>query len=210
MKITKYGHCCLSIEENKTNLLIDPGIYSNPPMDLKLNAIFITHQHSDHIDVNLLKKILVQNQNCPIYTCQDVSEILSKEGIHTTALHEEQIVTVKDASVKIIGKEHAIIFKKSPCMNHGFLVSNRFFFPGDALTIPNQSVDILALPVAGPWIKLSEAIEYALKIKPAIAFPVHDGILKKPGTTNIVPQTVLSEQGIKWIILKEEKEMNFG
>ncbi|MDP2667051.1 MAG: MBL fold metallo-hydrolase [Candidatus Diapherotrites archaeon] len=210
MQVTKYCHCCLFIEENEARILIDPGSYSNPPFDLKLNAIFITHQHSDHIDVSLLKNILAENTGCPIYTCQDVSEILSKEGISSTALKEGQVITVKNTPIKTVGKEHAILYQKSPCMNHGFLVSNRFFFPGDALTIPNESVEILALPVAGPWLKLSDAIEYAIKVKPKIAFPVHDGILKKPGTTNTIPQISLPQQGIQWIIPEDGKKMGFG
>lgn len=203
MKVTKYSHCCLLIEENQSRILIDPGIYSNPPLDLGLDAILITHQHADHVDANLLKKILSQNPGCPVYTCLDVSQLLAKECISVNVLQEGQIVNIKNTPVKIIGKEHAVIFQKSPCMNHGFLVSNRFFFPGDALTIPNHPVEILALPVAGPWLKLSESIEYALKVSPKIAFPVHDGILKKPGTTNTIPQSALPLRGIQWVILED-------
>jgi L-ascorbate metabolism protein UlaG (beta-lactamase superfamily) len=129
MRVTKYTHCYLHIEEKDANILIDPGIYSNPPTDLKLDAIFITHQHSDHVDTNLLKKIIAQNPTVLIYTCQDVADILAKEGIKANAMHENQITTVKNVSVKSVGKDHAIIYQKVPCMNQGFLVDNRLFYP---------------------------------------------------------------------------------
>ncbi len=209
MRITKFGHCCLLVQERNATILIDPGSYSNPPVETTLDAILISHQHTDHMDIALLKKIMNQNPNCPIYTCHDVASILAKEGISTQILQEGQIVTIKNAAIKIIGKEHAIIYQKSPCMNHGFLISNRFFFPGDALTFLQQPVEILALPVAGPWLTLADAINYCLKLKPKIAFPVHDGILKKPGTSNTIPKEVLPTHGTQWIIPEDGKEMEF-
>ncbi len=210
MKITKFGHCCLLVKDADSTLLIDPGCYSNPSDGLKLDAIFITHQHADHMDMNLLKNIRSQNPNAPIYTCQDVKEILEKEGIPAHALQEGEITSIKKTHVKTIGKEHAILYQKCPCMNHGFLISNRFFFPGDALTLPNQEIEILALPVAGPWLKLSDAIEYVLTVKPKKSFPVHDGGLKTPGSTHRIPGDVLPGKGIEWIIPENGSEMDFG
>lgn len=55
--------------------------------------------------------------------------------------------------------------------------------------------------------KLSEAIDYAKKIKPNRCFPVHEGILKMPGTTHKIPPTALESVGIKFIVLEIEKEV---
>jgi len=70
-------------------------------------------------------------------------------------------------------------------------------------------VEILALPVAGPWMKISEAIDYALEIKPKVVFPVHDGALKILGPAHRVPSTILPEHGIKFVIIEEGKEVSF-
>ena len=93
--------------------------------------------------------------------------------------------------------------------NTGYLIANKLFYPGDAFTNPNRPIEILALPVAGPWMKLAEAIDYALVLKPKICFPVHDGILKQPGITNTLPQEILAWQGIKWSVLEIGKEYEF-
>ncbi|MCX6731840.1 MAG: hypothetical protein NTX55_02540, partial [Candidatus Parcubacteria bacterium] len=90
-----------------------------------------------------------------------------------------------------------------------YFIANRLFYPGDAFTNPRKQVEILALPVAGPWTRLLDAIDYALEIKPKTCFPVHDGILKSPGTTNRIPPQVLGPKGIKFNILEIDKEYEF-
>lgn len=46
---------------------------------------------------------------------------------------------------------------------------------------PKRPIHILALPVAAPWLKISETIEYVLALKPKNTFPVHDGMLNEFG-----------------------------
>jgi L-ascorbate metabolism protein UlaG (beta-lactamase superfamily) len=89
--------------------------------------------------------------------------------------------------------------------NTGYCIENTLFYPGDAFTNPGKPVDILALPVAGPWMKISEAIEYALEIAPRIAFPVHDGMLlpDRLGPVHRVTSTVLKEKNIEFISMLE-------
>lgn len=73
--------------------------------------------------------------------------------------------------------------------NTGFMFEDRFFYPGDAYTDPGCPVEILALPVSGPWVKIGEAIDYALKLKPKVAFPVHDHF--RYGGSHMAPANVL-------------------
>ena len=58
MKITKFGHCCLLIEEGEAQILTDPGNYNDTPEVENLDAILITHEHSDHFHLDALKAIL--------------------------------------------------------------------------------------------------------------------------------------------------------
>ncbi|MDP3770755.1 MAG: hypothetical protein Q8R16_00455, partial [bacterium] len=61
----------------------------------------------------------------------------------------------------------------------------------------------------GPWMRLLEAIDYALTIKPKICFPVHEGILRSPGSTHLIPPKVLESKGIKFVVLEVDKEVEF-
>ncbi|MEK7494900.1 MAG: hypothetical protein AAB615_03460, partial [Patescibacteria group bacterium] len=57
-------------------------------------------------------------------------------------------------------------------------------------------------PVAGPWMKLSEAIEYAKALKPEAVFPIHDGMLRQEhqlGPTRRIPELLLSPLDIKYV-----------
>ncbi len=75
------------------------------------------------------------------------------------------------------GHRHAVIYEEwGETENTGYFIDNRLFYPGDSFTDPKRGVEILALPVAGPWMKLSEAIDYAAAQKPKVCFPVHDAI----------------------------------
>ncbi|WP_299126866.1 metal-dependent hydrolase [uncultured Winogradskyella sp.] len=78
MKITYYGHACLSIEINNTHILVDPFISGNEKAShidinsLKADYIFITHAHQDHIlDVEAIAKrtgaIIVSNYEIVVH-----------------------------------------------------------------------------------------------------------------------------------------------
>ena len=66
-------------------------------------------------------------------------------------------------------------------------------------------MDVLALPVAGPWMKISEAVDYALAVKPRLAFPVHDGV--RIPTNHLVPERILGANGIEFVKLEEGGEL---
>ena len=77
------------------------------------------------------------------------------------------------------------------------------------LTQTEFCLRVFALPVAGSWMRLLEAIDYALEIKPKTCFPVHEGILKQPGSTHAILPKVLESKGIKFVILEIDKEHEF-
>ena len=84
----------------------------------------------------------------------------------------------------VYGSEHAIIHPDLPQIhNVGYLISDRFFHPGDAFTDPGREVEILAVPAGAPWMKISEAIDYLRALRPAHAIPVHDRVLAHPSST---------------------------
>jgi|SRR3989344_1058632 len=88
---------------------------------------------------------------------------------------------------------------------------DRLFYPGDALYNPKLSVEILALPVAGLWLKISDAVDYAKQIKPKFAFPVHDALINSNLFTghHKIPEIFLPKIGIDFKVLELQKEYIF-
>ncbi len=211
MKITKFGHCCLLIEEQGIRILTDPGTYSTQQDEVKsINVILITHEHADHFHIESLKKVLNNNPQAKIITNRSVGALLEKEGIVFNIVEDGESYSGKDVLIEGFGKEHALMHTSvPPIQNTGYFIANKLFYPGDAFTNPGKPVEILALPVAGPWMRLLEAIDYTLQLKPKTCFPVHEGILKSPGSTHRIPPQVLEPRGIKFTVLEIGKEYEF-
>ena len=63
MEITRFGHASVLVEVAGTRVLIDPGVFSSDEAFALegLDAIVVTHQHPDHIDVNRGPGLLERN-----------------------------------------------------------------------------------------------------------------------------------------------------
>lgn len=189
MKITKYGHCCLLIETGERRILTDPGGFSHGFTELtELDLILITHEHPDHLHTDSLKALLENNPSASVVCNASVGKIIAEQGISFRELPDQKVITVAGITLKAYDGPHVeIIGDYGLVQNTGFLVDQAFFYPGDAYTVPDESVNLLALPVAGPWCKVSEAIQYALAVQPDTAIPVHDAGLSEEGKSVTYP-----------------------
>lgn len=202
MIITKFGHCCLLIQKNGLRIITDPGTYSTSQNDAKnIDVILITHEHADHYHIDSVKTILENNPQAKIITNSAVGALLQKEHIAYTVLEANQKTREKGIEIEGIGNVHAVIYPSLPIVqNTGYFIANKLFYPGDAFTNPMKPVEILAVPIAGPWMRMSEGIDYAKELKPKVCFPVHDGILKVPGLVHRIPPMILEPLGIKFTV----------
>lgn len=212
MKITKLGHCCMVIEENGLRILTDPGAYTTEQNDVKnINVILITHEHQDHLHVDSLQTVLANNPGATIVTNTAVAKIIKDAGINveTKIVEHEQKTEIQNISFEAFGEKHAPIYLPiiPVVQNTGYLIAKKLFYPGDALTIPNAPVDILALPIDGTWIKISESLDYAKTIKPRVCFPVHDGLLKVTVPYMRTASLALPPAGIAFTVLELGKEI---
>ncbi len=181
MKIKKLGHCCF-VAEPKTGVRImtDPGAFSNLQNDEKnINAILITHEHSDHLHIDSLKKVLENNPDAIVITNTSVGKILTDASIKYVKVEEGEKYEIEGVEIKGFGNLHAEIYNNyGQVQNTGYLIDN-LCYPGDSFyNYVDAKIDILALPVCGPWMKSKDAIEYAKNIRPRVVFPVHDGMLQ--------------------------------
>lgn len=203
MKITKLGHCCLIIEEKGVKILTDPGEYTTAQNEVNdIDVVLITHEHPDHLYLESLRTVLTNNPNAKIITNRGVAKILSGAGIAHQLLEHGQGITIKKVLIEGFGEKHAEIYPTVlAVVNTGYFIASRFFYPGDALYNPGKPVEIFALPVCGPWLKISEAIDYGKEIHPQVCFPVHDGMLKITGAFHKLPEKELAGAGIRFIVI---------
>lgn len=211
MRITKYGHCCMLVEEKGVRVLTDPGVYTDAQDSLTgIDVILITHEHADHFHVESVKKVLDNNPSATVITNTAVDKFLREEGIQDAVIIEDrQSDEVSGLRFQGFGNIHEEIFREWPqVQNTGYMIGERLYYPGDAFHSPKVPVDILALPVAGPWVKIADALEFALDVKPRICIPVHDGGLNERGlgfAKRVAPQ-ILEKHGISFISLEIGKE----
>lgn len=213
MNITKFGHCCLLLEVNEKRILVDPGRFSEQQNELiDIDIILITHEHADHCHTESIQKIIEKNPDVLIVTNTSVANLLRTLSIDVYVLEGSEAATVADVSLEAFDGPHVEIFEEfGMVQNTGYFVENYFFFPGDAYTIPNKLVTVLALPVAGPWCKASDAVHYALKVKPNVAIPVHDATLSAAGreVTYGLFSRELSKHDIKFVPMGEAESKDF-
>src|SRR5262249_25962123 len=89
---------------------------------------------------------------------------------------------IGEVGVHAYGEKHATIHPDVPLVdNVCFLFDGTVFHPGDSFTVPEERVPTLLAPLAAPWCKLSEVVDYVREVAPDQVFPIHSAVLSDPG-----------------------------
>lgn len=182
MRVTKYEHATLRIDESGDTLIVDPGSFTTPLDDLgDVVAVVITHEHPDHWTPEHLDRILRDVPGIPVFAPAGVAAAAGDHEI--TIVSVGDTVTTGHFTLRFFGGEHAVIHESLPeIQNLGVLVNDELYYPGDSYAIPTDvTVDTLAAPLGAPWLKIGEAMDFVLAVKPRRAFGVHDMTLSVIG-----------------------------
>lgn len=184
-RITRYTHSCVRIERDGTALVIDPGVWSEPSALHGADAVLVTHEHGDHIDVLRLAGLGV-----PVYAPADARI----SGLDMIGVKSGESFTAAGFTVAAVGTRHAPVFEDEPdCANRGYIIEDRIYHPGDALLVPDQPIETLFVPLQASWLKTAEAISFLRAVGPERAFGIHDAQINSRGLRGI--NNWLTDQG---------------
>ncbi|WP_163162444.1 MBL fold metallo-hydrolase [Arthrobacter sp. Alg241-R88] len=188
MKLTKYTHACVRLEKDSRIIVLDPGTFSESAEALAgAEAVMVTHEHGDHIDVPVVVAALKGNTDLAVFAPAGVADNLRKEAPEAAA----RINTVDPGSsfevagfeVRSFGGQHALIHPQIPVVaNVGYLLDGNVYHPGDSFVIPDGiSVQTLLVPLHAPWSKAAEVVDFVIGVRAPRAFQIHDGLLNDAG-----------------------------
>ncbi|WP_394289560.1 MBL fold metallo-hydrolase [Microbacterium sp.] len=182
MRVTKHEHACLRLDTEGKTLIIDPGSFTLPLSDLTdLVAVVLTHEHPDHWTPKQLDAILADAPGTPIFGPAGVAAAASDHEI--TVVSPGETIEVGPFTLEFFGGTHNVIHESIPVIdNVGVLVNDAFYYPGDSYAVPEgRDVALLAAPVGAPWLKIGDAMDYVLAVRPRRAFGTHDMTLSRIG-----------------------------
>ena len=185
MRVTKFTHSCLRLEGDGV-LVVDPGGFSERSALAGADAVLITHEHFDHLDVDALSDALGQRPEMQIFAHPDVLPKLSAFPEVVTAVQAGREFRAAGFEVQAHGGEHAVIYPEIPRIaNLGYLIADddtNVYHPGDSFVVPEGAdVETLFVPLNAPWCKLAESIDFARAVRPRRAYALHDALLTDAG-----------------------------
>ncbi|MFF0141820.1 MBL fold metallo-hydrolase [Streptomyces sp. NPDC005227] len=177
MRITKYTHACVRLEHEGRVVVIDPGVWSEPAALAGADAVLVTHEHADHVDVLRLAGLGV-----PVYAPADANIA----GLETVGVTAGADLTVADFRVRTVGGRHAFVYGGRPdCANLGYILDEGIYHPGDSLHVPDRPVETLLVPAQGSWVKTAEVIDFVKAINPQRSFAIHDAQVNERGLSSV-------------------------
>jgi len=182
MKLTKFAHSCVLIETKGEKILVDPGNLSiNEEMIEKCknpDVILITHKHSDHCDVEAIKKIV--GKDTKIYTSNEVFN--NYPELKGETIEEGCNLSLGEVRIEVVKALHGYVpFLKGNNEIHtglGFIVDcgKKVYFVGDSISFKNEyKCDVIFVPICNHGLVMGpfEAALFSKETTAGIVIPYH-------------------------------------
>jgi len=172
MKITRYFQSCLLVEEGNARILIDPSGHEKDRIGEfgQLDAVFYTHEHSDHFDAQMAQTFVEQGI-APVYANASTAKLIRASK---TVVKNGQEFSIGGVEVKAIELPHCLMVDGSPGpQNTGYLIAGKLFHSGDGKCLVGLNVDILAAPITGPDVSFKDTSDFAKQVRANIVIPIH-------------------------------------
>jgi L-ascorbate metabolism protein UlaG (beta-lactamase superfamily) len=206
MRLTKFQHACFVVEKDGVSVVVDPGKLTHDfIMPKHVGAVFVTHNHGDHLDEQLIVTILRESPKAVLLAHESILQDFKNEN--TQAVSVGETVDANGMSLKFVGGEHEPIDKGIPTpVNLGVIIEGHLYYPGDSFFVPNDPIKNLALPISAPWLAIGESMDFVRAIKPTFAFPTHDAILSEEGQALVdsMVARIVGDLGVTYQRINEE------
>lgn len=184
MRITKFGHACVRVQHDGATVVLDPGVFTDVGALDGADAVLITHEHPDHYLPDHLRAT-----DARIFTIDAVAARIREDAPdlldRVTVVGPGESFEAAGLPVRAVGELHAVIHPEFPRFhNSGYVLTlgaEKVFHPGDALTGPGETVDVLLVPVSAPWMRASEGIEFAREVRAPRNVAIHDRVYSEAG-----------------------------
>jgi L-ascorbate metabolism protein UlaG (beta-lactamase superfamily) len=210
MRITKFGHACVRLEHGGRTVVIDPGMFTEREAVDGADAVLITHEHPDHYLPDHLRAT-----DARIFTIEAVAARIREDAADLAA----RVTVVAPGEsfdpgipARAVGELHAVIHPEMPRFhNSGYVLTGdrRVYHPGDALTLPEQEVDVLLVPVSAPWMRASEGVDFARAVKAPRNVAIHDRVYSEAGLRIVDGHmdAFLPKEGLEYVRLADGQDL---
>ena len=191
--ITLYAHASVSIEWEGVHIYIDPvgekyGIdFSNEP---KADLILVTHQHSDHLDIQVIEEL--SKSNTELYVSKECLKLVSANVLKPFEAKAIKGIKIYSVPAYNITPSH---IQYHPKHNEGLgyvinIGGTNIYVAGDtednADILSLKNIDVAFLPVNQPFtMTIEQVVNFVDKVRPTILYPYHTG--SQMGETDVRP-----------------------
>lgn len=198
--IRRLTDSCLTVTTDAGTTLFDPGFHTFDTGEFDLTSlgevqrILITHEHGDHVNPKFVAWLIDRGNDVMVYSNQSVADLL--------APHEITVITETPTGVSHEDVLHETTPMGTAPPNRAFTVEGVLTHPGDSYQ-PIVSAPVLALPLLTPWGSTTASMDFARRLAPQQAIPVHDFYLGELGRNwiNGMAKNVLAKSGIEFVPL---------
>ena len=175
MKIEVIHHASIKLSGDKI-IYFDPYLIKEQVHDA--DYIFITHDHYDHWDVDSIKNISKETTKLIVPEClKDRNPDFVVEPDKKYVFDNINFETI--SSYNIDKHFHP---KEKGYVGYNILLNGVYYYiMGDTDRTPeamNVKTDICFVPIGGTYtMNVSEAVDFINDLKPAIAIPIHYGMI---------------------------------